>query len=176
MVVPLLAGEKVTGMMAVWRDGGEEFTQPELDFLVGLSRQAAIAIQNARLFSEVQDQRKFSETLIDFLPDAMLVISREGAVIAWNRAMEEMTGVPAKDMLGKGNYEYALPFYGERRPILIDLVLLPQEEFEAKYAQIQRAGNILIGETYTPSLGGGRYLYATASALHDSTGQYRRCR
>jgi len=170
LVAPLLAGDKVTGMMAVWRDGGDEFTQPELDFLVGLSRQAAIAIQNARLFSEVQDQRKFSETLIDFLPDATLVISREGAVIAWNRAMEEMTGIPASTMLGKSNYEYALPFYGERRPILIDLVLLPHEEFEAKYAQIQRAGSILIGETYTPNLGGGRYMYATASALHDSQG------
>ena len=91
MVAPLLAGEQVTGMMAVWRNGGEEFTQPELDFLIGLSRQAAIAIQNARLFTEVQDQRKFSETLIDFLPDATLVIDREGKVIAWNRAMEEMT-------------------------------------------------------------------------------------
>jgi len=40
--------------MSVWRDGGEEFTQPELAFLVGLSRQAAIAIQNARLFAESQ--------------------------------------------------------------------------------------------------------------------------
>ena len=39
-----------------------------------------------------------------------------GRVIAWNKSMETMTGIPAKDMLGKGNYEYALPFYGERRP------------------------------------------------------------
>jgi PAS domain S-box-containing protein len=170
MVAPLLAGERLTGMMVVWREGGEEFTQPELAFLVGLSRQAAIAIQNARLFSEAQDQRKFSETLIDFLPDATLVINQAGAVIAWNRAMEEMTGVPAKEILNMGDYEYALPFYGERRPILIDLVLLPREEFEAKYAQIQRVGNVLIGETYTPNLSGGRYLYATASALHDSKG------
>ncbi len=171
LVAPLLAGDRVTGIMSVWRDGGEEFTQPELDFLVGLSRQAAIAIQNARLFSEVQDQRKFSETLIDFLPDALLVISREGAVIAWNRAMEELTGITASDMLGKDKFEYALPFYGERRPILIDLVLLPREEFEAKYAQIQRTGNVLIGETYTPNLkDSGRYLFGTASALHDSQG------
>ncbi len=171
MVAPLLAGEQVIGMMTIWREGGEEFTQPELEFLTGLSRQAAIAIQNARLFSEVQDQRKFSETLIDFLPDATLVIDPAGMVISWNRAMEEMTGIPAKDMLGKGNYEYALPFYGERRPILIDLVLLPRQEFEQKYAQIQKVGNVLIGETYTPSLkGGGRYMYATASILHDSKG------
>jgi PAS domain S-box-containing protein len=171
MVAPLLAGDRVIGMMVIWREGGLEFTQSELEFLISLSRQAAIAIQNARLFSEARNQRKFSETLIDFLPDATLVINRTGEVIAWNRAMEEMTGVPASDILGKGNYEYALPFYGERRPILIDLVLLSCAEFEAKYAQIQRVGSVLVGETYTPSLkGSGRYLYATASALHDSQG------
>ena len=61
MVVPLLEGESVAGMMTVWRNGGEEFTQPELDFLVGLSRQAAIAIQNARLFAESQTARQEAE-------------------------------------------------------------------------------------------------------------------
>ena len=49
-----------------------------------------------------------------------------------------MTGIQATEMLGKGDYEYALPFYGERRPILIDLVLLPRQEFEQKYAHIRR--------------------------------------
>jgi PAS domain S-box-containing protein len=158
-------------MMTVWREGGLEFTLPELDFLIGLSRQATIAIQNARLFSEVKDQRKFSETLIDFLPDATLVIDSEGAVIAWNRAIEEMTGVPASDMLGKGDHEYALPFYGERREILIDLVQLSHDQIKENYASIQRIGNVLVGETYAPSLkGSARYLYATASALHDAEG------
>ena len=111
------------------------------------------------------------KSLIDFLPDATLVINNEGKVIAWNHAMEEMTGIIAENMLGKSDYEYALPFYGERRPILIDLVLISQDEYEANYAHILRAGNILIGETFTPNLkGSGRYLYATASALHDSKG------
>ncbi len=83
-----------------------------------------------------------------------------------------MTGVPAEEMLGKGDYEYAIPFYGERRPILIDLVLLPHEELERKYAHIERKGSVLNGETYTPALkGGGRYLYGTASALRDSQGK-----
>ncbi len=58
MAAPLLAGEQVIGMMTVWREGGDEFTQPELEFLVGLSRQGAIAIQNARLFAETQQARE----------------------------------------------------------------------------------------------------------------------
>jgi PAS domain-containing protein len=75
-------------------------------------------------------------------------------------------------MLGKGDYEYALPFYGERRPILIDLVTVPQKELEEKYAQIRREGGVLMGETYVPRLKGSEaYLLGTASALRDSRGQ-----
>jgi two-component system cell cycle sensor histidine kinase/response regulator CckA len=82
-----------------------------------------------------------------------------------------MTGVAAKDMLGKGNYEYALPFYGERRPILIDLVLRHDDETEAKYVRVDRGERVLQGEAYMPVLRGGEaYLLGTASALRDSKG------
>jgi GAF domain-containing protein/CheY-like chemotaxis protein len=55
MVVPLLAGETVQGAMAVWRSGGSPFEAHELEFLVGLSRQAAIALKNAQLYRETQE-------------------------------------------------------------------------------------------------------------------------
>jgi len=53
-----------------------------------------------------------------------------GIVIAWNFAMERMTGVMSSEILGKGNYEYALPFYHERRRLLIDLILTPDDLLE----------------------------------------------
>ncbi len=52
MVAPLMAGEIVKGMMAVWRTGKRPFEQNDLTFLIGLSRQATVAIENARLFAE----------------------------------------------------------------------------------------------------------------------------
>jgi PAS domain S-box-containing protein len=120
---------------------------------------------------ELEESERRLADIIDFLPDATLVINRQGKIIAWNRSMETLTGVKAADVLGKGNYEYALPFYGERRPILIDLVLEPQEEMEAKYASVRRYGDVLIGETYVPHLrGGGVYLVGTAATLYDSKG------
>ncbi|MEN6438618.1 MAG: PAS domain S-box protein [Syntrophobacter sp.] len=109
--------------------------------------------------------------IINFLPDATLVIDKEGKVIAWNLAMEDMTGIQAAAILGKGNYEYALPFYGERRPILIDLVLKPQKEVEAAYNYVDRKGTVISGEAYMPGLRGGEaYLFGKASALFDSKG------
>jgi PAS domain S-box-containing protein len=129
--------------------------------------------------SDITDRKQAEEALreserrlaniIDFLPDATFVIDREGRVIAWNRAIEAMTGIKSKDILGKGDYEYALPFYGERRPILIDLVLQPQEEFEKRYANIERKPvGTLVGEGYIPYLKGGEfYFLGTAAPLYD---------
>ncbi|MBX3037271.1 MAG: GAF domain-containing protein [Anaerolineales bacterium] len=56
IVTPLLSGIKVTGMMAVWREGGEPFSASDLAFLEKLSLHAAIAIQNASFVNEVQQR------------------------------------------------------------------------------------------------------------------------
>jgi GAF domain-containing protein/CheY-like chemotaxis protein/HPt (histidine-containing phosphotransfer) domain-containing protein len=62
MAAPLLARGHTIGMMAVWRGGATDpFTEADLSFLVGLSQQAAIAIENARLFREAQDAREVAE-------------------------------------------------------------------------------------------------------------------
>jgi GAF domain-containing protein len=55
MAVPVLSKEQLSGLMAVWRTGkGLEFNEVELDFLNSLAQQAAVAIENARLFAETQ--------------------------------------------------------------------------------------------------------------------------
>jgi PAS domain S-box-containing protein len=119
----------------------------------------------------LKDSERHLADIIDFLPDATMVIDKGGKVISWNRAMEVMTGVEAKDILGKGEYEYALPFYGQRRPVLIDLVLKPLEEIEENYSNVERKGDVLKGEAYMPNLkGGDAYLHGTVTALNDSRG------
>jgi hypothetical protein len=75
-------------------------------------------------------------------------------------------------MVGKGDYEYALPFYGERRPILIDLVREWSPEYEKKYLSIRKEGSKLVSESYHPDMGdGGMYLSGNASLIYDAAGQ-----
>ena len=62
MVASLVAHERVIGALAVWRDvPGTPFGTADLDLLVGLSQQAAIAIDNARLFREAREAREAAE-------------------------------------------------------------------------------------------------------------------
>ena len=78
-------------------------------------------------------ERKISD-IFNFLPDATFVIDINGKVIAWNRAMEDLTNVNARQMLGKDNYEYSLPFYGFRRPILIDMAIQSPEDIKKYFS------------------------------------------
>ncbi len=198
--VPLIRSDQAFGVIMLQNvDRENAFSESDVRLLKTLSLNVSVALENARLFDEereraaelstavaqlqeeIAERKRMEEAvreserrladIINFMPDSVLVIDHEGKVIAWNRAIEEMTGTKAQEMLGQGNYEYALPFYGERRPILIDLVTVPQKELEQKYAQIRMEGQVLVGETYVPHLkGGGVYLLGTASALHDSKG------
>ena len=121
--------------------------------------------------SLIESEKRLAD-IINFLPDATLAINREGVIIAWNRAIEEMTGISAEMMLGKGNYEYALPFYGERRPILIDLIFEPDEVIKQKYSHIVRKKDVLLADTTLPRLQGREVaLFGKASPLYNSKGE-----
>ncbi len=110
--------------------------------------------------------------VIEFLPDATFVIDRDGKVVAWNRAMETMTGVSKHQILGRGDHEYALPFYGKRQPMLIDMVGRSEEDLTSTYAAIRRYGDTLVYESPITLLKGEKktYLWGTASPLLDSQG------
>jgi PAS domain S-box-containing protein len=161
------------------------FTPDRLEILKALASQAAISMQNANLYASLEEHirelkqaeqaLKDSEQrlvdIISFLPDIAFAIDLNGKVILWNRAAEEFTGVSAGDMLGKGDYEYAIPFYGDRRPILIDLLLNPTPEIERLYPSLKREGETIVGESYTQSARRGEaYLKGVAARLYDSQG------
>jgi signal transduction histidine kinase/DNA-binding response OmpR family regulator len=63
MVAPLLVANEAKGALAVWRNAGTPFDHDDLHFLVGLARQAAIAFENARLFSAAEQRAAELDTV-----------------------------------------------------------------------------------------------------------------
>ena len=110
--------------------------------------------------------------VIDFLPDPTFAIDSEGKVIIWNRAIEELTGIKADDILDRGNYEHAIPFYGKRRPILADLILDNDKKIEQEYPSFKKNGDTLFGEVHVPGIRkDGAFLWGIAKPLYDNNGK-----
>jgi PAS domain S-box-containing protein len=110
--------------------------------------------------------------IIEFLPDATFVVDSEKRVIAWNAAMERLTGIKKAEIIGQGGYAHALPFYGKSRPLLLDLLDSPDEEILQYYSGARREGSALINEGLVRSLYGGKgaFLWAKAFPLKDLAG------
>jgi PAS domain S-box-containing protein len=117
--------------------------------------------------AELRNSQRRLFDIINFLPDATFAVDLSGEIIIWNRAAERVTAAKAADMLGKGNREYSLPFYGERRPALIDLVLHPGPETERLYPEARKEHGVVFGEVISR---GESWLQATAAPLYDSEG------
>jgi len=153
----------------------EELTKAQLITELMALRQKIEKLQTNKGIALSESQQQM-EQVIELLPDATLVINMRGEVVFWNKAMQEMTGVPKEEIIGKGDYEYALPFYGYRRPILIDMVLMSEREYseiEDKYDFIGQEESNLSGEVYVPNTYGGKgaYLWGYASLLYDRQGR-----
>ncbi|HWS21229.1 MAG TPA: PAS domain S-box protein [Methanoregula sp.] len=130
------------------------------------------AVKKRRIQEGYKNSAQRLSDLVNFLPDATFAIDLEGKVIAWNKAMEEMTGVKNSSIMGEGDHIYALPFYGKKQDLLIDLVLHDKKEIREKYPSIIHQDNKLIDEKEFPILynGKGAYLWLIASPLYDATG------
>ncbi|MCC7569203.1 MAG: PAS domain S-box protein, partial [Candidatus Methanofastidiosa archaeon] len=120
----------------------------------------------------LQESRQQLSDIIDNLPDATLAIDASGRIIFWNRAIEKMTGVPASEMLGKGGHAYTVPFYGEAREQLMDLLFYEREDIASRYPYLVWEGDSLVAEVFCSALNGGKgaWVIAKASPLRDASG------
>lgn len=120
---------------------------------------------------ELGNLRSRLSDVIEFLPDATFAVDGERRVIAWNRAMEELTGTDRNEVLGRGELIYSLPIYGKKRPILIDLVFEDDPLTEGRYDYVQQSGSHINAEAEIVLPSGRQIcLWGVASPLRDDQG------
>ena len=118
-------------------------------------------------------ERLLAET-IAFFSEPSYALDREGKVIAWNRAMAEFTGIDAKNMLGKGEGKYSVPFFGHKAAMLTDMIF-DDETIITKngYTIIsKKQDSVAAWIKATGKTGEDRVLLMRASALHDGKGVF----
>jgi PAS domain S-box-containing protein len=132
---------------------------------------AAPAPSSAPLKTDAYDWKGLIDT-IQSLENPVFAIDRNGTVIAWNKAIEQLTGVEAAQMVGKGRQEYAVPFYGKQMPMLIDHIFLaPGSPAAANLPAIKKVGDTYIGEMeHVQIRGKPMLLWGKGSPVYDGKG------
>ena len=106
---PCRAHGKVVGVMLLGRRWDQSaLSSEDMELLGMLSGQAATALENARLYhslekkaTDFQALKQQSENTIESLDAGILVLDLEGNVMRWNRALEELYGLPRDQALGR---------------------------------------------------------------------------
>ena len=127
--------------------------------------------QRVALGSMLDEQRQFAENLLESTSTPLFAIDTRHRVIIWNRAMTELTGVQAQEMLGT-DHQWQ-PFYPEARPTLCDLVLDDRTaEIGSYYSEFDRDVvmlGIVRAEGWFPNLHGRerRLFFDAAPVIKD---------
>jgi PAS domain S-box-containing protein len=139
------------------RQGGEvdvevnaSWVQDDSGTILGIQGITRDISQRKLAERRLEESERMLKQIVDFLPDPTFAIDTEGKVVFWNRAMARLTGTLAEEMIGQGEYAYAVPFYGQRRPIMVDLVRHWDDQVAKQYHNIEEQDGIFVSETINP--------------------------
>jgi PAS domain S-box-containing protein len=100
--VPLGAREgTLHGVLSVYATEPRAWREEEVQALVALAANASVALSNAELYQRVAVEREQSVAILANIADGIVAVDRDGNVVLWNRAAEEITGVPAVEAIGR---------------------------------------------------------------------------
>jgi PAS domain S-box-containing protein len=100
--VPLSAPDGgLYGVLSVYGRSPRVWREEEEQALVALAANAAAALTNAELYQRVALEREQSVAILANIADGIVAVDRDGHVVLWNRAAEEITGVPASEAVGR---------------------------------------------------------------------------
>ena len=107
--VPCVSNDLTIGLLAVGRRAhGEPLSSEDMSLLAAVAGQAATAIENARLYSQLQDKaneieavRQFNANVVRSLTDALVVVDPDDRVLLWNQRAETLLGITRDRAEGK---------------------------------------------------------------------------
>ncbi|NUR75149.1 MAG: PAS domain S-box protein, partial [Thermoleophilia bacterium] len=89
------------GVLSVYAAEPRAWREEEVQALAALASNASVALSNAELYQRVAVEREQSVAILANIADGIVAVDREGDVVLWNRAAEEITGVPAAEAIGR---------------------------------------------------------------------------
>ena len=99
---PLLGAEgNVNGVLAVYAREARSWRQEEVEALAALAGNVSAFLSNAELYQRVLLERERSLAILGNVADGIVAVDREGRVVLWNAAAEEITDVPAAEAMSR---------------------------------------------------------------------------
>jgi PAS domain S-box-containing protein len=102
LLLPVLSEDTLIAVIAVGpKLSGDSFYQQDLDLLMTLANQAGVAVKNAQLYAAVVVANEYLENIVATLESGVIAVNSAGHIAIFNRAAEQLTGLPARAIHGR---------------------------------------------------------------------------
>jgi PAS domain S-box-containing protein len=173
--LPMIARHEVVGVIFVFRSYKGRFSSEDSTLLEGFATQAAIAVTNARLYSQVIEQKEHLNTIVESAADGIFILDPSLRFLRFNRACTRLTGYKPEDVLNKPHSEIIRWQRIENGPSLEDVEKggWPLKAHATLYVEGDlikpTGGNISVGITYAPALSSEGALLSIVATVRDIT-------
>ncbi|MBN1565521.1 MAG: GAF domain-containing protein, partial [Anaerolineae bacterium] len=115
MIAPIESTEDILGVMMLFSETPDAFSQDQLRLVTAAASQVANAMNNAELYTLIRDQAERlgamlreqqveatkSEAILDSVADGVMVADQTGHVIVFNQAATRILRIPATNVIGR---------------------------------------------------------------------------
>ena len=111
--LPLNVGDDFLGMMYVFRIAGSAFTANERRVFQSFADQAGIAVNNARLYQQVAQEKHRLNAILEYSADGVIIMDGAHHITTFNRSLAALSGLKANEVMGQ-RFEDVLPLLNKR--------------------------------------------------------------
>ncbi|HEX9795739.1 MAG TPA: ATP-binding protein [Anaerolineales bacterium] len=173
--LPLVARDEVIGVIFIFRSYRGAFSHQDRELLQAFASQAAIAVHNARLYTELAQQKRHLDAVVDGAGDGIFILDQSLRFSRFNRACAQLTGYREADVVGRLHDEI-VAFKGlQAGQTLAEEILAgwPQDDRNSFYVEgglkKRGGGTISVGVTYAATLTGQGQLMSVVGNVRDVT-------
>lgn len=173
--LPLVAQKEVVGVIFVFRSYRGQFTREDRRLLEAFASQAAIAVHNASLYTELSRQKRHLDTVLESSADGIFILSPTKEFIGFNRACSRLTGFQAEEVLGRQHGDFIRWLRREPGSSFEEAEangwpLAKQSSLYVEGDLITKGGGALsVGITYAPALSSEGKLLSIVANVRDIT-------
>jgi PAS domain S-box-containing protein len=111
--LPLKVGDELLGNLYIFRQLGGEFSANDRLILQSFADQAAIAVNNARLYQEIYQEKRRLDAILEFSADGVVIMDAAHRIVMFNHALASLTGLMPAEVIGQ-KFEDVLPLANQR--------------------------------------------------------------
>src|SRR5690606_25110566 len=101
--LPLTIAGATIGLIYVFQSGNYYFVEDAPNLLRSFAEQSAIAVRNARLYQQVNQEKQRLDAILEQSADGVMILDRHLKITVFNKALSHMTGWPAAEAIGRSH-------------------------------------------------------------------------